>query len=52
MTAIAELNDMELWATDTGNAHLESVTKEKVAFVAGAELSECEGWGSQVLFLS
>ena len=33
VTFIAELNELELWATDIGNAHLESVTKEKVAFV-------------------
>ncbi len=40
VTFLAELNDLELWATGVGNAHLESVTKEKVAFVAGPEFGE------------
>ena len=43
VTFIAELNGLELWATDIGNAYLESVTKEKVAFVAGPEFREYEG---------
>ena len=43
VTFIAELNGLELWATDIGNAYLESVTKEKVAFVAGPEFGEYEG---------
>ena len=38
VTFIAELNGLELWTTNIGNAYLESVTKEKVAFVAGPEL--------------
>ena len=43
VTFLAELNKMELWATDIGNAYLESVTKEKVAFVAGTEFGEYAG---------
>ena len=43
VTFIAELNGLELWATDIGNAYLESVTKEKVAFVAGPEFGEYKG---------
>ena len=43
VTFLAELNDLELWATDIGNAYLESVTKEKVCFVAGPEFGELEG---------
>ncbi len=43
VTFLAELNDMELWATDIGNAYLESVTKEKVCFVAGPEFGERAG---------
>ena len=43
VTFIAELNDMELWATDIGNAYLESVTSEKVAFVAGPEFGKYAG---------
>ena len=37
VTLLAELNDMELWSTDIGNAYLESYTKEKIVFVAGPE---------------
>lgn len=40
---LAELNKMDLWATDIGNAYLESYTKEKVAFTAGPEFGEYEG---------
>jgi hypothetical protein len=34
---------MELWGTDIGNAYLESVTKEKVYFIAGPEFASREG---------
>ena len=34
---LAELNGLSLWATDIGNAYLESYTKEKVVFIAGPE---------------
>ena len=37
VTFLAELNDLELWGTDIGNAYLESYTSKKVAFIAGAE---------------
>jgi Reverse transcriptase (RNA-dependent DNA polymerase) len=43
VTFLAELNDLELWGTDVGNAYLESYTKEKVAFIAGPEFGELEG---------
>ena len=43
VTLLAELNDMELWGTDIGNAYLESYTKEKVAFIAGPEFGEFNG---------
>jgi hypothetical protein len=43
VTFLAELNDMELWSTDIGNAYLESYTKEKVAFVAGDEFGDLAG---------
>ena len=43
MTFLAELNEMELWGTDIGNAYLESYTKEKVCFVAGSELGKYAG---------
>jgi hypothetical protein len=37
---LAELNKLELWATDMGSAYLESYTKEKVYIVAGPEFGE------------
>ncbi len=43
ITFLAELNDLELWNTDIGNAYLESYTKEKVCFVAGPEFGKYEG---------
>jgi hypothetical protein len=43
VTFLAELNELELWGTDVGNAYLESYTKEKVCFVAGPEFGELEG---------
>jgi hypothetical protein len=43
VTFLAEFNKLELWATDIGNAYLESYTKEKVAFIVGPEFGEHEG---------
>ena len=40
---IAEHNDLELWATDIGNAYLESHTQEKVFVVAGEEFGDLKG---------
>jgi hypothetical protein len=40
---IAELNGLETWATDVGNAYLEANTKEKVYIVAGSEFGKLEG---------
>jgi hypothetical protein len=41
---LAELNGLEAWATDIGNAHLEAAeTSEKVFIVAGPEFGELEG---------
>ena len=42
ITFIAELNGMETWATDVGNAYLEAQTNEKVYIVAGPEFQELE----------
>ena len=39
----AELNGLELWATDIGNAYLEAYTSEKVAFIAGPEFGKLAG---------
>ena len=40
---LGELNGMELWATDIGNAYLESFTQEKVYIRAGPKFREREG---------
>jgi Reverse transcriptase (RNA-dependent DNA polymerase) len=40
---LAELNNLELWATDIGNAYLEAYTSEKVYIIAGPEFGELEG---------
>ena len=40
---LSELNDLELWATDIGNAYLESYTAEKLYIIAGPEFKEREG---------
>ena len=34
---LGKLNEMELWSTDVGDAHLESFTQEKVHIKAGPE---------------
>ena len=43
LTFLAELNDMEVWATDVGNAYLESYTKERVYIIAGPEFGPLRG---------
>ena len=43
MIFLSELNGLDLWATDIGNAYLEAYTSEKVAIVAGSEFGELEG---------
>ena len=40
---LAELNKMELWCTDIGNAYLEAKTLEKIYIVAGNEFGPLEG---------
>jgi Reverse transcriptase (RNA-dependent DNA polymerase) len=40
---LAELNKLELWATDIGNAYLEAKTSEQVYIIAGPEFGELEG---------
>jgi len=40
---LGELNQMEVWATDIGNAYLEAWTKEKIYIVAGPEFGAREG---------
>jgi hypothetical protein len=40
---LADLNGLELWGADVGNAYLEANTKEKVYIVAGPEFGPMEG---------
>jgi Reverse transcriptase (RNA-dependent DNA polymerase) len=40
---LAELNQLELWGADVGNAYLEALTKEKVYIIAGPEFGDLEG---------
>ena len=40
---LAELNGLEVWQTDVGNAYLEAYTKEKVFVIAGPEFADREG---------
>lgn len=40
---MAELNGLETWATDIGNAYLEAQTSEKVYIIAGPEFGDHEG---------
>lgn len=40
---LAELNGLDSWGTDVGNACLEAFTKEKVHMIAGPEFGELEG---------
>ena len=40
---LGELNGLDTWATDIGNAYLEAKTKERVCFKAGPEFGELEG---------
>ena len=43
VTFLAELNQLELWGADVGNAYLEAETREKLFIVAGPEFGEREG---------
>jgi Reverse transcriptase (RNA-dependent DNA polymerase) len=43
MLFLAELNKLQLWATDIGNAYLEAYTSKKVYITAGPEFGDREG---------
>jgi len=43
MLFLAELNGLETWATDIGNAYLEAETNVKVYIIAGPEFGELRG---------
>ena len=38
-----ELNGLQTWATNIGNAYLEAETNEKVYIIAGSEFGDLEG---------
>ena len=40
---LAELNGLQIYQADVGNAYLEAYTSEKVYFIAGPEFKELEG---------
>ena len=40
---LGELNNLELWGADIGNAYLEAYTNEKIFIIGGAEFEELEG---------
>ena len=40
---LSELNGLDLWATDIGNAYLEAKTSELLFIVAGPEFGDLEG---------
>jgi hypothetical protein len=40
---LAELNEMEVWATDIGNAYLEATTQEKLYIIGGSAFGKLEG---------
>jgi hypothetical protein len=49
LTFISELNKLDLWATDIGNAYLEANTKEKVCILAGPEFGTREGHQTPII---
>ena len=40
---LAELNNLQLWGADVGNAYLQALTKEKLYILAGPEFEELQG---------
>ena len=40
---LAELNNLELWGADVGNAYLQPLTREKLYIVGGPEFEELQG---------
>ena len=43
VTFLSKLNNIELWATDIGNAYLKALMAEHIYIVAGPEFGELEG---------
>ena len=40
---LSQLNDLEIWGADVGNAYLEAYTDEKLDIIAGPEFKELQG---------
>ena len=40
---ISQVNDLEIWGADVGNAYLEAYTDEKLCIIAGPEFKELQG---------
>ena len=40
---LAELNGLQLWGADVGNAYLQALTKENLKIVAGPEYEDLQG---------
>ena len=40
---LAELNNLQLWGADVGNAYLQALTKEKLYIGGGREFEELQG---------
>ena len=40
---LSQLNDLEIWGADVGNAYLEACTDEKLCIIAGPEFKELQG---------
>ena len=44
VTFLGELNNLELWGADIGNAYLKAYTQTKLFIIAGDEFEELEGF--------
>ena len=40
---LSQLNNLEIWGADVGNAYLEAYTDEKLCIIAGPEFKELQG---------
>ena len=40
---LSQLNDLEIWGADVGNAYLEAYTDEKLCIIDGPEFKELQG---------
>ena len=40
---LSQLNDLEIWGADVGNAYLEAYTDEKLCIIAGQEFKDLQG---------